>query len=159
MLAGEPTTHGIGPLSLVDNQRARAEAERRIAEVGIHLGDLDLPIRRLSGGQRQAVAIARAMVRGQRVVIFDEPTAALGVRQRHATLELISRVASQGVAVLVISHNVEDVFLLGGRVVALRLGEVILDRQVTDVTRESVTNAMAGLLPDRPVGADPSPAR
>jgi ABC-type sugar transport system ATPase subunit len=146
MLGGEPTSRGIGPFRLVDNQRARAEAERRIAEVGIHLDDLESPIRRLSGGQRQAVAIARAMVRGQRVVIFDEPTAALGVRQRHVTLELIGRVARQGVAALVISHNVEDVFLLGGHVVALRLGQVILYRPVSEVTRELVTDAMSGTL-------------
>ncbi len=95
---------------------------QKIKEIGIDLDDPNMPVRRLSGGQRQAIAIARATVRGHRMVIFDEPTAALGVRQTKTTLELVRRVADQGVAVVMISHNLDDVFSVADRIVALRLG-------------------------------------
>jgi ABC-type sugar transport system ATPase subunit len=113
--------------------------------VGIGLDDYWTPVRRLSGGQRQAIAIARATVRGHRLILFDEPTAALGVRQTEATLDLIRRVAAAGVAAMVISHNLDDVFAVGDRVVALRLGEVTLDAPLSATTREEVVACMTGM--------------
>ena len=85
------------------------------------------PVRRLSGGQRQAIAIARSTVNAHRLIQFDEPTAALGVRQTRATLDLIQRVAARGVAVIMISHNLDDVFAVAHRIVALRLGRISLN--------------------------------
>jgi D-xylose transport system ATP-binding protein len=104
-------------------------------------------VHRLSGGQRQAVAIARATVRGHRLIIFDEPTAALGVRQTQTTLELVRRVAQQGVAVVMISHNLDDVFAVANRIFALRLGSVTLNTDVASTSREEVVACMTGLSP------------
>ena len=145
MLGQEPVRWRLGPLRILDGRRADDEACRRIREVGVELEDLSAPVRQLSGGQRQAVAIARATVRAHRVVLFDEPTAALGVKQTRATLELIRRVAGQGIAVLLISHNLDDVFAVAHRIVALRLGRVALDVRVDAATRAEVVAAMTGV--------------
>ncbi len=102
-------------------------------------------MRRLSGGQRQALAIARATVRGHRMIILDEPTAALGYRQTSITLDLIREVARRGVAVLLISHNLDQVLSLVDRVVALRLGEVTLDARRELVDRKQVEAMISGV--------------
>jgi ABC-type sugar transport system ATPase subunit len=107
--------------------------------------DMITPVRRFSGGQRQAIAIARATVNAHRLIQFDEPTAALGIRQTHATLDLIQRVAAQGVAVIVISHNLDDVFAVANRVVAMRLGSVTLDAPLSETSREQVVACMTGM--------------
>ncbi len=145
MLGQEPVRWQLGPLRILDEPRARLEAVRRIGEVGVVLEDLNTPVRRLSGGQRQAVAIARAMVNAHRLVMFDEPTAALGLRQTHATLELIRRVARQGIAVVLISHNLDDVFAVAMRIVALRHGQVCLNALTEKTSRATVVAAMTGV--------------
>ncbi len=145
MLGQEPVRLRIGPFRVIDKVRSVEEARRRISEVGVSLDDFSKPVRSLSGGQRQAVAIARAMVNAHRLIMFDEPTAALGVRQTKATLDLVRRVADQGVAVILISHNLDDVFAVADRVVALRLGQVMLDKPFKSTTREEVVACMTGL--------------
>ena len=145
MLGQEPLRFRIGPLRVIDDKQALAEAQRRISEVGAYLEDYSIPVRTLSGGQRQAIAIARALVKANRLIMFDEPTAALGVRQTRAALELIERVAGQGVAVIIISHNLDDVFAVADRVVALRLGQITLDRPLADTDREEIVACMMGL--------------
>jgi ABC-type sugar transport system ATPase subunit len=145
MLGQERVRFRLGPIGFLDNKRSMEEARRHIAELGIVLPDLISPVRRLSGGQRQSIAIARATVNARRLIQFDEPTAALGVRQTHATLELIRRVASHGVAVIVISHNLDDVFAVCDRIVALRLGRITLSAPVSLVTREQVIAHMTGI--------------
>ncbi len=147
MLGQEPIRFRLGPLRFIDRRAAAESAIRRIREIGIELDDPTMPVRRLSGGQRQAIAIARATVRGHRMVIFDEPTAALGVRQTKTTLELVRRVADQGVAVVMISHNLDDVFEVADRIVALRLGKVTLDTKLADTSREEVVACMTGISP------------
>ncbi len=145
MLGQEPVRPRFGPLQVLDDRRALAVARQHIAELGIDLDDLESPVRRLSGGQRQAIAIARATVSAHRLMQFDEPTAALGVRQTQATLALIRRVAAKGVAVIVITHNLDDVFAVAQRVVALRLGRIVLDVPVGRTTREQVVACMTGM--------------
>jgi ABC-type sugar transport system ATPase subunit len=147
MLGQEPISFRLGPLKFIDRRASMEAARRCIAEVGIELDDLTTPVHRLSGGQRQAVAIARATVRGHRLIIFDEPTAALGVRQTQTTLELVRRVAQQGVAVVMISHNLDDVFAVANRIFALRLGSVTLNTDVASTSREEVVACMTGLSP------------
>src|SRR5581483_9774851 len=146
MLGQEPVRFKLGPIRLLDQKRAIEEAKRRINEVGVALDDFTTPVRRLSGGQRQSIAIARATVKAHRLIMFDEPTAALGVRQTKATLELVKRVARQNVAVIMISHNLDDVFAVADRVVALRLGRVTLDAPMADTSREEVVACMTGML-------------
>ena len=147
MLGQEPIRFRLGPLRFIDRRAASESAIRRIREIGIELEDPTLPVRRLSGGQRQAIAIARATVRGHRMVIFDEPTAALGVRQTKTTLELVRRVADQGVAVVMISHSLDDVFDVADRIVALRLGKITLNTTLSETSREEVVACMTGISP------------
>jgi ABC-type sugar transport system ATPase subunit len=145
MLGQEPVRSRIGPFKFIDIRRSIEEARRRIEELGVALDDMVAPVRRLSGGQRQAIAIARATVKAHRMIQLDEPTAALGVRQTKATLDLVRSVASQGVAVTMISHNLDDVFAVAHRIVALRLGRVALDAPVGSTSREEVVACMTGM--------------
>ena len=145
MLGREPVRARMGPLRFIDNNRAVKEARQHVAELGIELENMIAPVRRLSGGQRQAIAIARATLNAHRLIQFDEPTAALGIRQTRATLELIQRVAARGVAVIVISHNLDDVFAIAHRILVLRLGSINLDTRVDQTTREQVVACMTGM--------------
>jgi len=145
MLGQEPVKSRFGPFEIIDNKRLVEEARKRIDELGITLSNLFTPVRRFSGGQRQAIAIARATVNADRLIQFDEPTAALGVRQTKATLELIQRVAAKGIAVVVISHNLDDVFAIAHRIVAMRLGRITLDTFADQTTRAHVIAYMTGL--------------
>lgn len=143
MLGHEPVHLGLGPIRLLDSRRARREAQRHINEVGVEIEKLDMPVRAMSGGQRQAIAISRAMVRGRTLIVFDEPTAALGVRQTEATLDLIRRVAGRQIAVMVISHSLKDVMTVADRIIALRLGQVIMDKPIGQTTTQEVSAAMS----------------
>lgn len=147
MLGQEPIRWRFGPLRVIDERRSTDVAQTLISRVGVDLGDLTAPVRRLSGGQRQAVAIARALVHAHRLVILDEPTAALGLKQTQATLQLIRTIADQGVAVIFISHNLDDVLAVSHRIVALRLGQVALDTLTENSTRGHVVAAMTGVTP------------
>lgn len=148
-LGQEPTLRRFRPLNIIDQRRAREEAARRLDEVGATITDLSAPIRQLSGGQRQAVAIARALATSPRLLMFDEPTAALGARQTEATLRLIRRVADRGISALLITHNLDDVFAVSDRIVALRQGRLVLDQPAAKANRETVVAAMTGLLTER----------
>ena len=145
MLGQEPCRFSLGPFRWIDERRTIQEARRRLTEAGASLDDVEIPVRRLSGGQRQSVAIARAIGNASRLILLDEPTAALGVRQTSATLDLIRRTAAQGIAVVVISHNLDDVFAVGDRIVALRQGRIMLDALKRDTSREEVVACMLGL--------------
>lgn len=145
VLGQEPVRWRFGPFRVLDENLAVAEASRRIRQVGAHVDDFWTPVRRLSGGQRQAVAIARALVSAHRLIILDEPTAALGVKQTQATLDVIRSVAAQGVAAILISHNLDDVFAVAHRIVAMRMGQVTLDSSVANISRTEAVAAMTGL--------------
>jgi D-xylose transport system ATP-binding protein len=96
------------------------------------------PVSSLSGGQRQTVAIAKAVLWNSRLVILDEPTAALGVQQTAQVLELVRRLADNGLAVILISHNMNDVFAVSDRIAALYLGQMVAQVKTTDVTHAQV---------------------
>ena len=102
----------------------RKEAREQVLKLGIStLQDVSVAVENLSGGQRQAVAVARAAAFGSKVVILDEPTAALGVRESHQVLELITRLREHGVPVILISHNMPQVFQVADRIHVQRLGK------------------------------------
>ncbi|MDX6599813.1 MAG: ribose transport system ATP-binding protein [Gaiellales bacterium] len=145
LLGQEPIRFGVGPFRFIDRKASVKAARKHIDDVGIVLDDYWTPVRRLSGGQRQAIAIARATVHGHRLIMLDEPTAALGVRQTKATLDLVKRVAASGVSVIVISHNLDDVFTIADRVVALRQGEITLNAAKPATSREEVVACMTGM--------------
>jgi D-xylose transport system ATP-binding protein len=106
--------------------------------------DVRTPVGELSGGQRQAVAIARSLLGEPSVVLLDEPTAALGVSQTEQVLELISRLRDRGLGVVVISHNLENVFAVADRIIVLRLGRRAATFDVRGVSREDVVAAITG---------------
>jgi ribose/xylose/arabinose/galactoside ABC-type transport system permease subunit/ABC-type branched-subunit amino acid transport system ATPase component len=132
--------YGPGKLAAVarriDKRRMRREVEAAFSRLGLRMPPVTSKAGALSGGQRQAVAVARAVLWGSRVVIMDEPAAALGVQQTEAVLALISRLKAEGVATLLVSHNMEHVLRVADRVAVFRLGRKIADldqrqRQVT----------------------------
>jgi simple sugar transport system ATP-binding protein len=124
--------------------RRRAEEEMRRLKIGIQ--SVDQRVLSLSGGQRQAVAVARAIAWGRRIVIMDEPTAALGVRESSMVLELIKEVRTQGLAVIMISHNLPEVFAVADRITVLRLGRTIVTLNTSETSLESVVGMMTGAL-------------
>jgi fructose transport system ATP-binding protein len=115
-----------GPLGslvrMVDKRAMRREAGQHLAELQIGIQSIKVPVENLSGGQRQGVAVARAAAWGKRVVIMDEPTAALGVRETAQVIELIKRVRDRGLGVILISHDMPHVFALADRIQIMRLG-------------------------------------
>ena len=128
----------------LDRRSMEEEAERAFAILGTRIPSLSSPISALSGGQRQAVAIARAIVWQSRVVMFDEPTAALGVEQTENVHRLIRRLRDRGVGVLLITHNMVDVFALADRVVVLRQGRRVSDMDPGNCTPDDVVRAITG---------------
>lgn len=124
------------------------EMERRTREVlkqlDVKLPSMRVPVEALSGGQRQSVAVAKSILRNAKVVLLDEPTAALGVAQTKQVLELIRRLRSQGLAVVVISHNLADVFEVVDRVIVMRLGRRVATFDIRSTTREQVVAAITG---------------
>jgi simple sugar transport system ATP-binding protein len=138
-----------GRLRMLDKKTMRARAEEAFTSMGTDVKDLDAPVGALSGGQRQSVAICRAVMWARRVVIMDEPTAALGVRQTGKVLELVRRVAGTGVAVVLISHNMPEVLAVADRVQVLRLGRRVADLAAGTATVEQLVGAMTGALDER----------
>jgi fructose transport system ATP-binding protein len=124
--------------------RERAREEMRRLKIGIQ--SVEQPVVELSGGQRQAIAVARAIAWGRRIVIMDEPTAALGVRESSMVLELIKEVKSHGLAVLMISHNLPEVFAVADRITVMRLGRTITTLTTKETSLEAVVAMMTGAL-------------
>jgi D-xylose transport system ATP-binding protein len=124
------------------------EMERRTVEVlstlDVKIPSVRVPVASLSGGQRQSIAVAKTVLRSARVVLLDEPTAALGVAQTRQVLNLIRRLREQGLAVVVISHNLHDVFEVVDRVIVLRLGRRVGSYQIKSTTPEEVIAAITG---------------
>lgn len=142
-LGSEPTK-GRGPFRRFDVHHAKATARRELLGMGIDLRDLDQPVGTLSGGERQSIAIARAVHLGARVLILDEPTAALGVKQAGVVLRYILRARERGLAVVFISHNPHHAYPVGDRFVLLNRGKSIGDYAKADITRDELVRLMAG---------------
>jgi D-xylose transport system ATP-binding protein len=146
----------VGPerLSWLLHILAEPDMEQRAGVRLDHLGvttisSLRMPVGALSGGQRQAVAVARSTLWNARLLILDEPTAALGVTQTAQVLELIKQLRSQGLGVVVISHNIDVVFEVADRIVVLYVGRRIATLERAETTREEVVSAIVGLAPGR----------
>jgi ribose/xylose/arabinose/galactoside ABC-type transport system permease subunit/ABC-type branched-subunit amino acid transport system ATPase component len=154
VLGKEPTRKLLGLIPIRDEGAAEAIARRRLAELGIALRDYRVAAQRLSGGQRQAVAIARAVHDDVRVMILDEPTAALGVTQTRSVLELVRSVADRGTAVILITHDIETVLAVADRVIVLRLGSIAHEGPVEGLDEIALVQLMAGLEVERPGAGD-----
>jgi fructose transport system ATP-binding protein len=131
---------------MLDKPRMRAEAARHLAELRIGVQSLRQPVEKLSGGQRQGVAVARAAAWGSRVIIMDEPTAALGVKESAQVLELIRRLRERGLPVVLISHNMPHVFEIADRIHIQRLGRRVAVVDPKEYGMPDVVAIMTGAL-------------
>lgn len=134
--------HVLCRLSELDMERHALDVLRRLNVTTI--GDVRSTVSTLSGGQRQSVAISRAVMWNSKIVLLDEPTAALGVAQTYEVLELIKRLRGQGLGVVLISHNLHDVFEVADRIVVLRLGRNVAEFKRSETTPEDVVSAITG---------------
>ncbi|WP_328664991.1 ATP-binding cassette domain-containing protein [Streptomyces sp. NBC_00328] len=141
---GSELTKGPWPVRQLDIARMRRTADQELRNMGIVLDDLDRPIGTLSGGQRQSVAIARAVYFGARVLILDEPTAALGVKQSGVVLKYIAAARDRGLGVIFITHNPHHAYMVGDHFSVLRLGTLELSADRGEVGLEELTDHMAG---------------
>jgi simple sugar transport system ATP-binding protein len=145
-LGREPVVRMLGLLPRLDRKRMRAAAAEVLEtlEIDIAPNKLGLPVRSLSGGQRQAVAIGRAIFWKAELLIMDEPTAALGVPEQRKVIELIHRLKRQGVAIIFISHNLIDIFAVADRIMVLRRGKNAGERRPGETTHDEVVKLMVG---------------
>lgn len=143
---GNELTKSFLGIPFLDNARMKSEATRVLFErFGTRLPDMDAPTESLSGGQKQAVAIARAIYHGDlRVLVMDEPTAALGPQETARTLKLICNLRDQGLAVLLISHSLDDVFEVADRIQVMRRGRKVGTIKVSETTHEEVLGMIVG---------------
>jgi simple sugar transport system ATP-binding protein len=140
---------GRGPVRLfgfIKSRRMHAEAKEILDSLKINIPSVRYPIERLSGGQRQAVAVGRAVAWGQRIVLMDEPSAALGVEQTRLVLELIRTLRERGIVVVLISHNMQNVLEVCTRAVVLRHGSVVADVAISDVTGRDLIGHITGAV-------------
>ncbi|MBX3069915.1 MAG: sugar ABC transporter ATP-binding protein [Thermomicrobiales bacterium] len=144
-LGSEPVK-GWGPFRRMDFDTAARITREELGKMGINLRDTNQAVGTLSGGERQSVAIARAVYHGAKVLILDEPTAALGVKEAGVVLKYVAQARARGIAVILITHNPHHAYPIGDRFTLLNRGGVMGDRTYTkaEITREEVVNMMAG---------------
>ena len=139
-LGREPSRWGM-----IDRRKMQEDARRVLAELKIAIPSLVVPVGILSGGQRQAVAIGRALLQGSRIIILDEPTAALGVEETRRVLELTEKLRARGLSVIMISHNLHHVFSVADRITVLRGGRRVGMRRRAETTGEEVVRLITGV--------------
>jgi simple sugar transport system ATP-binding protein len=142
-----------GPRRIVgwmDKRSMRQRAQTELVRLQIPIPDVDVPVDKLSGGQRQAVAVARSIAWGERLVMMDEPTASLGVDEQEHVGALVRRLSEHGIAVLLVSHNLPQVFELAQRLVVLRRGRRVAVRSVEQTTREEIVGLITGAVDGDP---------
>jgi simple sugar transport system ATP-binding protein len=136
----------LGAVGVLDKRAMRRRTAEAFGSLGVKLKSDDAPVANLSGGQRQGVAVSRAVTWARKLVFMDEPTAALGVAQTRNVLELIRRVRDSGITVVLISHNMPDVLAVSDRVEVLRLGERVAQIKASETSMEELVGAMTGAL-------------
>lgn len=143
-LGREPMTKRWGFLPVLDRKKMAEAARETMALLDFHVNRLDAPVSNFSGGQRQAVAIGRAVYWNARILIMDEPTAALGVPEQRKVISLIHQLKAQGRGVIFISHNLQDIFAVSDRIVVLRRGVMAGERRIAETTHDEVVKLMIG---------------
>jgi simple sugar transport system ATP-binding protein len=139
-------------LHVLNKREMRRRAVAAFADLGVQLKDVTAPVVTLSGGQRQSVAVARAVAYASKIIFMDEPTAALGVIQRERVLDNIRRVRDRGIAVVLISHNMPEVLAVSDRVEVMRMGRRVARLKGADATVEQLVGAMTGALTTEDAG-------
>jgi simple sugar transport system ATP-binding protein len=143
-LGREPMRRAFGFLPVLDRKAMAKAAADTMALLDFHVKRLEAPVSNFSGGQRQAVAIGRAVFWNAKILIMDEPTAALGVPEQRKVISLIKSLKSQGKGVIFISHNLQDIFAVSDRIVVLRRGVVAGERDIADTDHDEVVKLMVG---------------
>ena len=142
---GRELMRRVGPVKVLDYKTMYSRAGALFAELKSETRPRDL-VKRMSGGQRQAVAIARTRLSDARIVLMDEPTAAISIRQVEEVLSLIRRLRDHGIAVILVSHRMPDVFAVADRIVVLRRGTKVADKQTSQSSPEEVTGLITGAI-------------
>jgi len=142
---GREKMRAFGPFKLLDDRAMNERARELFAELKSETRPAET-VRSMSGGQRQAVAIARTHLSKAKIVLMDEPTAAISVRQVAEVLDLLRRLRDQGIAIVLISHRMPDVFSVSDRIVVLRRGHKVCDKPITASSPEEVTGLITGAI-------------
>jgi ABC-type sugar transport system ATPase subunit len=142
----EITRLNLGPLSILNHRAMRAQSVEMLSTTGVKIQDLSEPMRGMSGGQRQCVAIARAAGFAKKLIILDEPTAALGVQETARVEEIIRGLKARGVPLIIISHNLRQVFDLVDRIYVFRQGRIICSRLKSETTPEEIVGLITGAI-------------
>ncbi len=145
---GRELKRSVLGIPFLRQQAMRSRVTDLLHELDAHISDAEAPVGSLSGGQRQAVAICRALNLNARLVIMDEPTAALAVAETRKVLALTRKLAERGCAVVLISHNIADVFEVADRMVVFRRGRKIAERRRTETTPEEIVSLITGAHPE-----------
>jgi len=143
-LGREPMCRKFGFLPVLDRKAMAQAAAKTMADLDFHVKRLDAPVSNFSGGQRQAVAIGRAVYWNAKILIMDEPTAALGVPEQRKVIALIHSLKAQGRGVVFISHNLQDIFAVADRIVVLRRGVVAGTRRIDETDHDEIVKLMIG---------------
>jgi simple sugar transport system ATP-binding protein len=143
-LGREPMTRAFGFLPVLDRKKMADAARSTMALLDFHVSRMEAPVSNFSGGQRQAVAIGRAVYWNAQILIMDEPTAALGVPEQRKVISLIHQLKAQGRGVIFISHNLQDIFAVSDRIVVLRRGVMAGERKISETTHDEVVKLMVG---------------
>ena len=143
-LGREPMTRAFGFLPVLDRRKMAEAARETMALLDFHVSRLDAPVSNFSGGQRQAVAIGRAVHWDAQILIMDEPTAALGVPEQRKVISLIHQLKAQGRGIIFISHNLQDIFAVSDRIIVMRRGIKAGERRIADTTHDEVVKLMIG---------------
>jgi ABC-type sugar transport system ATPase subunit len=141
-----------GLISVFDRRRMAEETRRLLTDLKINITDIYAPVRDFSGGQRQTIAIAKSVYSEANLIIMDEPTAALGVAQQEQVLTLIEGLRGRGEAIVLISHNMDDVMRVADRVVILKTGRLVTNRPITQVDRDGLVRMIISGTDEPPRG-------
>ncbi|MDA8300002.1 MAG: ATP-binding cassette domain-containing protein [Actinomycetota bacterium] len=144
MFLGREVVRGWGPLRILNKSLMRRRTAELIGGFGIHIPNLDGRVFDLSGGQQQGVAIGRALAWGSRVVILDEPTAALGIEETARVESTLLKMREAGVGVLLVSHNLDQVFRVSDRIYVLRRGRIVGERMTNATTADEIVALITG---------------
>lgn len=142
---GREPVRSFGPIKIVDYALMRTRSSELFARLKSETRPRDV-VRKMSGGQRQAIAIARSLLSDARIVLMDEPTAAISVRQVAEVLNLIRQLSEQGIAVVLISHRMPDVFEVADKVAVLRRGQLVASKAASDSSPEEITGLITGAI-------------
>ena len=136
----------LNKLGIVNDRHMHQEAIKAISDLGIKIPSLNATVRSMSGGQRQCLAIARAMLFGHKVIILDEPTAALGVHESSQVLSVVEQLRTKGLAILIVSHNMQHVFKITDSITVMRLGVSVASRKTNETNPEEIVGLITGAI-------------